>query len=318
MRSLALGVLCAMPLACGQNLVAHTSELVTAPNLLVCPLGSEGCSCTPGGGCDPGLYCDAGVCVSSSSGYDFEEDLLLEASPPAPTARASRPARFERGKRAPAGSADFGGYADAPAPAAETVDVASVAAGASEPRDGAKQLDRARQVIYTAALQVAVYDLDAAAELAEALPEQLGGWIESRTNYQITLRIKADRLFEAIERLSALGVVLDKALFAQDVTAEYTDLESRIRVLEQLIASLEAMLAMAKTVEEILYVRLALDEARLELASARARMRELMESIDFSTLTLVLTLRGPMDPVQTSNDPFPWVESLGVELTEYR
>jgi MYXO-CTERM domain-containing protein len=28
-----------------------------------CPIGAEGCACTPGGGCDPTLTCDAGICV---------------------------------------------------------------------------------------------------------------------------------------------------------------------------------------------------------------------------------------------------------------
>ena len=28
-----------------------------------CPIGAEGCPCTPGGGCDPGLMCESGVCV---------------------------------------------------------------------------------------------------------------------------------------------------------------------------------------------------------------------------------------------------------------
>lgn len=325
LRSFVLGVLCAMPLSCMQ-VVAHKSQLIVASAEL-CPVGSEGCPCTAGGGCDPGLWCDAGVCVSSYSGdggeYAFEDDMIMEASAPEPvksisvSGRAStrRPERFHR-----QANRDI-----APAPAAEsiatssTVDAAGIAAGQAEPQDPADTLDHAaRQVIYTAALQVAVYDLDAAAELAESLPGRYGGWIESRYDYQITLRITAAHLFEAIEELSALGIVLDKALYAQDVTAEYIDLESRIRVLEQLVAHLEDMLKMAKTVEEMLKIRTALDRARLELASARARMRELSESIDFSTLTLILTLRGPGELFPSSNDPFPWVESLGVEAVEYR
>jgi hypothetical protein len=39
--------------------------------------------------------------------------------------------------------------------------------------------------------------------------------------------------------------------------------------------------------------------------------------IDFSTLTLILSERG-VDAVPSSNDPFPWVDELGAEATEYR
>ena len=122
---------------------------------------------------------------------------------------------------------------------------------------------------------LSVFDIDATAELLEDMPRRYGGWIESRNNYQITLRIKADRLFEAMAQLEEIGIVLDKSLYAEDVTAEYVDLESRIRVLEQIVAQLEALLAKAKTVEEALRIRVELDRMRIELEAARVRMRAL-------------------------------------------
>jgi hypothetical protein len=164
---------------------------------------------------------------------------------------------------------------------------------------------------------LSVFDIDAVAETLEDMPKRYGGWIESRYDYQITLRIRAERLFEAMEQLAELGIVLDKSLLAEDVTAEYIDLESRIRVLEQIVARLEALLAKATTVEEALKIRVELDRMRLELEAARVRMRALSEQIDFSTLTVVLTPRGP-EPLPSSNDPFPWVNQMGVEATEYR
>jgi hypothetical protein len=89
-------------------------------------------------------------------------------------------------------------------------------------------------------------------------------------------------------------------------------------VLEQIVARLEALLAKATTVEEALQIRVELDRMRLELESARVRMRALAESIDFSTLTVVLTQRGPEQLLPSSNDPFPWVNQMGIEATEYR
>ncbi len=32
-----------------------------------CPIGAEGCECTPGGGCDPGLVCELGTCTAGSA-----------------------------------------------------------------------------------------------------------------------------------------------------------------------------------------------------------------------------------------------------------
>lgn len=35
-----------------------------------CPIGGEGCACTPGGGCDPGLTCGGGICLPGPEGTD--------------------------------------------------------------------------------------------------------------------------------------------------------------------------------------------------------------------------------------------------------
>jgi hypothetical protein len=212
----------------------------------------------------------------------------------------------------PAESAPIGGVST---PTPTTVDVPELTASEQDPADHG---DVVRQVIYTALLHVSVYNLDAAAELTESLPQRYGGWIESRNDYQITLRIRANRLFEAMDELMALGVVLDRTLLAEDVTSEYIDLDSRILVLEQIVARLEALLAQAKTVEEALKIRIELDRFRLELEAARVRMRQLSELIDFSTLTVILSPRTNFDELPTSNDPFPWVDALGVEITAYR
>jgi hypothetical protein len=88
-------------------------------------------------------------------------------------------------------------------------------------------------------------------------------------------------------------------------------------VLEHIVEQLELLLARATSVEQALQIRVELDRVRIELEAARARMRQLSELIDFSTLTLYLSERGP-DALPSSNDPFPWVDSLGTELTEYR
>ena len=62
----------------------------------------------------------------------------------------------------------------------------------------------------------------------------------------------------------------------------------------------------------------ALDQITLELELARAQMRELSKSIAFSTLILRFVEQGPAVSVPSSNDPFGWVDELGVEITEYR
>jgi hypothetical protein len=175
-----------------------------------------------------------------------------------------------------------------------------------------------RKVVYTASMDVSVYEMPEALAFAEALPERYEGWVQSRVDNVITLRIPAARLREAMAEIATLGIVLGKSLIAADVTAEYTDLESRILVLEQLEEQLILLLDSATSVEAALKIRQELERVRIELELARARMRSLAELIRFSTLTIAFAQRGPLTAEIGSNDPFPWVDQLGVESTEYR
>ena len=43
-----------------------------------------------------------------------------------------------------------------------------------------------------------------------------------------------------------------------------------------------------------------------------------LQQLPGTTLTVTLIERGPQDNIPTSNDPFRWVDSLGVEATEWR
>ncbi|EDM78082.1 hypothetical protein PPSIR1_34232 [Plesiocystis pacifica SIR-1] len=47
-----------------------------------CPVGAEGCPCTPGGGCDPGLMCEGGTCTEADpdAGETTEEGTTEEGT----------------------------------------------------------------------------------------------------------------------------------------------------------------------------------------------------------------------------------------------
>lgn len=194
-------------------------------------------------------------------------------------------------------------------------------AGSGEPavaKDEDQTPDHGRQIIYVAGMQISVYNLESAMQTVEALPDRFGGWIHMRNQSQVVLRLPADRLKPAMTELATFGVVEARTLQAQDVTAEYVDLESRIKVLRETQTQLLDLLGKAKTVEEALHVRRALDQVTMELEVALGRMRQLSDLIAYSTLTVTLVERGPQDHIPTSNDPFGWVDTLGVEATEWR
>jgi hypothetical protein len=202
-----------------------------------------------------------------------------------------------------------------PAPA----EAASPTVTKAEPavEDDTQDLDT-RHIIYVANMTVSVFNLEEAVAKAEALPEALGGYVHSMDAGTLVLRVPAKKLRKALGDIAELGVVEHRSLSAQDVSAEFVDIESRIRALETTQKQLLELMGKARTVDEALHVRQALDGVTSELEVLKGRMRQLDNLIAYSTITVTLMERGPHTPVPSSNDPFPWVDNLGVESTEWK
>jgi hypothetical protein len=237
--------------------------------------------------------------------YDFAAEL------------ADQPSSFDRSVLAAPPARDGKGKANDEAKQ-QTENLAKAEPGEPAVADDDQTPEHGRQIIYVAGLQLSVYDLDNAMAAVESIPDKWGGWVHMRSQNQLVLRLPAIQLKPVMAELAKLGVVEARSLQAQDVTAEYVDLDSRIKVLRDTQAQLLDLLGKAKTVEEALHVRRALDEVTMELEVALGRMRQLSDQIAYSTLTVTLYERGPQDSIPTSNDPFRWVDSLGVEATEWR
>ena len=193
--------------------------------------------------------------------------------------------------------------------------------GDAEPQKADEQppeADEGRHIIYTAGMRIAVFNLADAVATAESIPERHGGYVQSMSNSQVVLRIPSKNLRSVMTSLAGYGNVEQRWLNSQDVTAEYTDLESRLKALEKTHAQLLDLLGKARTVEEALKVREALDRVAAELEVLKGRLRQLDNMTTYSTLTLDFYERGPHTPTPSSNDPFPWVDGLGVENTEWK
>jgi hypothetical protein len=244
------------------------------------------------------------------------EDVTVEQADDAPMMSKRSFGSYRRGEREARRRKDA--PARGPAKPAEGAPSGGEA-GKAEPADDKPPVDAAdRHIIYTATMQVSVFNLVDATKKAEELPDKHGGYIQSMTEGQIVLKIPAARLRAVMSELAGFGVVEHRTLAAQDVTDEFLDIETRIRVLQETQAQLIALLGKARTVDEALHVRQTLDGITMELEVLKGRLRQLENLVAYSTLTLTLVERGPFTPTPTTNDPFPWVNELGVEATEWK
>jgi len=276
-------------------------------------LGAMGCAKMSAGSAAPDYY-----------EYDdyggYEGEMAVDAEPAAMEESRSfgnrRSARLDR--RAAKTKSSPMAPPPEPTPGGGGQPEASEGTG-SEPAvadEGAQDLER--YIIYTATMQVSVFNLEDAMERTEALPEKYGGYVQNMSSSFFVIRIPASSLRPLMEELGGLGVVEDRTLDAQDITEEYLDIETRIAVLEGTQKQMMELLTKARTVEEALKVRQALDDVTMELEVLKGRLRRLGSLVAYSTLTLGLIERGPNSVTPSSNDPFPWVDSLGVEATEWK
>jgi hypothetical protein len=98
-----------------------------------------------------------------------------------------------------------------------------------------------RKLIRSAELSIELDHYDSGVRRAEEIADSLGGFVADarstsangngeRASGTLSLRVPADRFGEALRRLSELGHVRARAIQTQDVSREYVDLETRVRV----------------------------------------------------------------------------------------
>jgi hypothetical protein len=280
-------------------------------------LGAVGCAKSMAPETSYGDYydysADAGAAPTSAPGMDMDMGASAQREEMAPERTSRRSRRTSR--------KDMAGGAEAPpAVPAELAPEAGGGSGGGEAEPAVADDDPhpGRHIIYTATMQISVFNLKDAMARAEAMPGKYGGYVQNMSGAYFVMRIPSGKLRTAMDEIAGLGVVDNRTLDAQDVTEEFLDIETRITVLEGTQKQMLELLTKARTVEEALHVRQSLDQITMELEVLKGRLRRLESLTEFSTLTLNLLERGPHTSMPSSNDPFPWVDQLGVEATEWK
>jgi hypothetical protein len=167
---------------------------------------------------------------------------------------------------------------------------------------------------------MAVFDVNPGLKAVETAARELGGFLARQTNNTITVRIPAARFHEALARMEKLGDVTARDIQAEDVTAEYLDLELRIKSARSVRERLEQLLGRASKVEESIAIERELERVMAEIERMEGRLKYLRDRAQFSTISVTFAAR-PKELVakDTFRLPFPWLDQLGLgRLLELR
>jgi len=141
-------------------------------------------------------------------------------------------------------------------------------------------------------------------EDALAIASAAGGYVEGEsasrddeglTYATLTLRIPSEKFDEVVSDVADLGEVVSTQVSTNDVSAEYVDMESRLRHLQAEEAFYLSLIAKAQTVQEMITIQEHLDAIQLEKEQVQGRMNFLDQQVGYSTLTLSVDETGPED-----------------------
>jgi hypothetical protein len=158
-------------------------------------------------------------------------------------------------------------------------------------------------VIRNASLQLVVENPAQSAEKISDLAETMGGFVVSSNVYQatygssnvpttrasITIRVPAEQLDEALDRIVENAIeVQERNVSGQDVTREYTDLQSRLTNLEAAEEQLRGFLDAATRTEDVLDIFEHLRQVREEIEVIKGQMNYFEDSARLSAISVEL------------------------------
>ena len=171
-----------------------------------------------------------------------------------------------------------------------------------------------KKIIKTGSLSLKVEQAETAAEAIANIAKVNKGEVASSNFYESTRGVKSgaitirvpynnfDAAFSEIKKV--VTQVVSEASNAQDITAEYIDLEARLKNTQAEESSFVALLNRSGKIEEILAVTSEVARVRGEIEQLQGQIRYLNSQTDMSTITANLT--EDVEIATASQDWRPW------------
>lgn len=172
-----------------------------------------------------------------------------------------------------------------------------------------------RMVIRDANLSIVVSDPAAVMEDITKMAESMGGYVVNSNLYKtqtgsglevpeanITVRVPADLLNEALSQIKGHvddpeNDVLYENVSGQDVTQEYTDLQSRLRNLEDAAEQLRKIMDQATKTEDVLKVFDELKSYNEQIEVLKGQIQYYEQSAKLSSITVSIKAKESVQPL---------------------
>ena len=194
-------------------------------------------------------------------------------------------------------------YMPEPAPAEEAA--FGVSNGSAARTDSSVPEENPEKIIYSADATVETTEFDKSIAALEQLLADCGGFVESSSvngnNYydsargnvsrrtaNYTLRIPSAKFSGVMSSLEKLGNVPYTYMYTENVTAQYYDVEARMKAYQKQEARLLEMMDLAETVEDIITIEDKLTDVRYRIDSLQSSLNNWDRRVAYSTLSLTV------------------------------
>src|SRR5919107_5750685 len=169
-------------------------------------------------------------------------------------------------------------------------------------------------VVHSGTLTLQAESIDDAVSVAGALVARTGGFVASSkeagtgsdANAVVSYRIPAAAWESTLAALRGIGTVRDQAITAEEVGGTVLDLGARIANLRSTEAALQAIMAKATLIDDVLAVQKQLTEARGEIEQLTAKKAGLENRAAFGSLTVTFRLPSPPPTPRATPRPPSW------------
>ena len=193
---------------------------------------------------------------------------------------------------------------EAPAAEADIVENAQAERG-GDSVNGGGEVDLSEKIIYSMDAHMETTDFDGSVEKVSELLERFGGFVESSsvsgidlysrengytvTRYaNYTLRIPSENYGGMTEALSEIGNVTNRSSYAENITTQYYDSQSRLSAYRTEEERLLSMLEKVEDVESMISIEERLSEVRYQIESLETKLLNWQRQVDYSTVYLYI------------------------------
>lgn len=174
--------------------------------------------------------------------------------------------------------------------------------------------DIERKLKKSGSIQLVVNNLEDGSKAVESWTKQYNGYISNsysnETFVSYKVRIPAASFDNAMDTLGNIGKVRSKNVTADDVTDQYYDLKTRLETKKVLREKYNQYLKKAENVKDMLEIERQLNNVVSEIESMEGRLRLLTNQIDYSTISVEISLKNTDNGSYYQIDGFSLKEML--------